>query len=95
MEVKTIKGIDEGTWMEFKALAAKKSLTMGKLLRVMIEKYSKDANEFWDSILSGEKILTDKEAMAMHKTCRELRKERGLRNVPNIWYINPYRIRKS
>ncbi|MEK6934107.1 MAG: hypothetical protein AABW75_04480 [Nanoarchaeota archaeon] len=84
MEVKTIKGIDEGTWIEFKTLAAKKRITMGKLLRVMIEKYSRDSNEFWDSILSGEKILTDKEAKVMHKYSRELRKERGFRDVPNI-----------
>ncbi|MBI2632478.1 hypothetical protein HYW75_05730 [Candidatus Pacearchaeota archaeon] len=84
MEVKTIKGIDEGTWMEFKMLAVKKRLTMGKLLRVMIEKYSKDSNEFWDSILNGDKILTDKDAKAIHKYSRELRKERGFRDVPNI-----------
>ncbi|MEK6889831.1 MAG: hypothetical protein AABX35_01455 [Nanoarchaeota archaeon] len=85
MEVKTIKGIDEGTWMRFKVLAAKKRLTMGKLLHTMVGEYEKKKDEdFWDFILSGERRISDKDADEMEISLKKLRKERGFRDVPNF-----------
>ena len=83
-EVKTIKGVDTETWTDFKTLAAKKRVTMGKLLALMIMEYKKNSDDFWDSILKGEKILSDKEAEDMHKITRKLRKEWGFRHVPDF-----------
>ena len=81
MEVKTIKGIDEETWMKFKILAAKKKITMGRLLGNMVETYERDAEDVWDEILNGKRILSDKEAEEMHKITRKIRKESWVRNA--------------
>jgi len=79
MEVKTIKGINETTWAEFKSLAAKKRVTMGELLKMMVEEYSKNSEEFWDSILNGEKNLSEKEAEEMLSISKKIRKKKGFR----------------
>jgi len=79
MEIKSIKGIDDRTWFEFKALAAKKRLPMGKMLSVIVEEYKKNSDKFWDEILNGEKILSDREARDMNNILKKVRKERGFR----------------
>ncbi len=79
MNIKTIKGIDDETWMKFKILAARKRLTMGKLLADMIEEYNKSSETFWAEILKGERILSDKEADEIENIVKKLRKERGFR----------------
>ncbi len=84
MEIRSIKGVDERTWMQFKVLAIKKRQTMGKLFSDMVEKHAKTNDEFWDGILSGKKIISDKEAEEMYLTVKKLRKDRGFRNGPDI-----------
>ena len=78
-EVKTIKGIDDDTWREFKSLAAKDSLKLGALLKNMLKEYEKTRETFWDKILETEKILTDKEADEFEKIISKKRKEYGFR----------------
>ena len=80
-EVKTIKGVDDETWVKFKMLAAAKRVTMGYLLTTMIKEYEKYANDVWDKILHSGKILSDNEAEDIEKITRKMRKERGFRNV--------------
>ena len=41
---------------------------------------NKDKKNLWDKILSGEKIITDKEAKIKEIEVRKLRKEWGFRN---------------
>ncbi len=81
MDIKTIKGVDEETWMEFKALAVKKRLTMSKLLAAMIKEYSKSANKVWNEILYGRRILSNKEADDLHIITKKIRKESWVRNA--------------
>ncbi len=75
MALKTIKGVREEKWAEFKGMAARNRVTMGKLLEGMIDAYSKYAEEGWKRILHGEKNLSDKEAEEMRKMVSELRKD--------------------
>lgn len=82
--LKTIKSVDEETWIKFKTLAAKKNLTMSKLLASMVRDYERRADEVWDKILHSGKILSDNEAEDMHKMVRKMRKERGFRDVPQF-----------
>ena len=77
--IKTIKGIDGETWAESKSLAAKNKINMGRLFRIMLEEYKRKSEESWNRILSGKKILTDKEAEDMLKIVAEIRKEYGFR----------------
>ncbi len=79
MGLKTIKGVDEKTWNEFKSLAAKRGIRMGKLLEYMIDSYVKDSRHKWETLLSGEKLLSEEEADEMKKIVRELRNEEGFR----------------
>ena len=68
MGLKTIKGVDEKTWNEFKSLAAKRGIRMGKLLEHMIDSYVKDSRHKWEILLNGEKLLSEEEANEMKKT---------------------------
>tara|TARA_Y100000034_G_C6529719_1_gene228212 strand:+ start:223 stop:465 length:243 start_codon:yes stop_codon:yes gene_type:complete len=79
MTLKTIKGINENSWAEFKSLAAKNKIKMGLLFERMLEDYKKKSEESWNLILSGKKILSDKEAENMKKTIEESRREYGFR----------------
>ena len=45
-----------------------------------IEKSKESNRKFWDEILYGEKLMTDKEAEEMIKITRDFRKERGFRD---------------
>jgi hypothetical protein len=77
--VKTIKGVDEETWQEFKSLAAKRKKNMGKFLGELVESYKGNTDAFWEKVFSYGKTLTDKEADEMEKTIAKLRKEKGFR----------------
>lgn len=79
MDVKTIKGVDDETWMKFKVLAAKKRLTMGRLLGDMIDSYDKHAEETWEKILNSGKILSDKEAEELERDVKKIRKAKWFR----------------
>jgi len=77
--IKTIKGVNEESWAEFKSLAVRNRTNMGKLFERMLEEYKKKSEENWKIILSGKKILSDKEADDMLKIVKESRKEYGFR----------------
>mgnify|MGYP001618425623 CR=1 FL=1 len=77
--VKTIKDVDEKSWLEFKSMAAKRNIKMGKLFEQMIEEHKDRGREFWNKILNAGKILSDKEAEDMERFVDELRKEKGFR----------------
>lgn len=74
--LKTIKGIREEKWAEFKSLAARKRISMGRLLENMIAAYSKYTEDAWRRILYMDKALSDKEAEELSKMVKELRKEK-------------------
>jgi len=79
MALKTIKGINEESWSEFKSIAAKDGIKMGKLFEQMLEEYKKKSDEAWKFILSGKKILSDSEARDMKKIAEKSRREYGFR----------------
>ena len=79
--VKTIKGVDEETWSEFKSLAAKDKVKMGRLFEKMVVEYKKKSNEFWSDILKGPRIISDGEAKIMEEAAKKIRKEYGFRNI--------------
>ena len=76
--VKTIKDVDEDTWLEFKSIAVRNKMTMGKLFVDMVEEYKKKTKEFWDDILKGSAVISDEEAM--EETISRIRKEYGFRD---------------
>ena len=77
--VKTIKGIDENAWHEFKSLAAKNKMKGGKFFEKLLEEYKNKADAAWDNILNAGKILSDEEAEHMENLVKRLRKEKGFR----------------
>lgn len=77
--VKTIKDVDENTWLEFKSIAVKSRMRMGELFEDMVEGYKKKTEEFWDDILQGPPILSEEEAKSMEGTVKRVRKEYGFR----------------
>ena len=79
MEIRSIKDVDEETWKEFKALAAKNNLKMSLLLRMMINNFDKDSRDFWKNVLNRKKNLTEEEADKMMRITIESRKEKGFR----------------
>ncbi len=79
MSVKTIKNVDEEAWFELKAMANKSNVPVGKMLEKMVSFYKDKSNKFWSRILSGEKILSDKEAREMENVVKKMRKEHGFR----------------
>lgn len=80
MEVKTIKNVDEETWREFKTLAVKNNIKMSSLLKIMVKEFEKNNEVFWNEILNGEKLMSDKEAEEMRIITSKIRKERGFRD---------------
>ncbi|OIO41307.1 hypothetical protein COU56_02335 [Candidatus Pacearchaeota archaeon CG10_big_fil_rev_8_21_14_0_10_31_9] len=79
MEIKTIKNVDEETWREFKVIAAKNNVKMSALLKMMIKEFEKNNKNFWNEILNGEKLMTDREAEEMKRITANIRKEKGFR----------------
>lgn len=43
-DVRSIKGIDEETWAEFKSLAAKNKMKLGEMFTIMVRDFAK---KFW------------------------------------------------
>jgi len=79
MEIKTIRDVDEGTWNEFKAMAAKSNLKMSLLLKIMVKELERKSEDFWSKILKEGKKLSKDEAEDMLKISESSRKERGFR----------------
>ena len=79
MEIKTIRDVDEGTWNEFKAMAAKSNLKMSLLLKIMVKELERKSEDFWSKILKEGKKLSENEAEDMLKISESSRKERGFR----------------
>jgi len=79
--VKTIKNVNEEAWLEFKSIAAKNKMKMGKLFEDMVEEYKKKTKEFWNDILKGPPLLSEEEAKGMEKTVKGLREEYGFRKI--------------
>ncbi len=77
--MKAIKGVDERTWQEFKLLAVKENVPMGKLFEEMLGFYKRKSEKSWHNILHHKKILSDEEAKKMHEVVKELRSEYGFR----------------
>jgi len=78
-EVKTIKGIDEETWGEFKSFAARNKVKLGTFFKTLVKEHEKNSATFWEKILNGEKILSDTEADDIEKTVTRVRAENGFR----------------
>ena len=79
--IKAIKGVSDESWQEFKALANREHVPMGKLLEEMIERRKEHhANRFWQDLFNTPKALTDEEAEGMLEIVRKLRQERGWRD---------------
>ncbi|MBS3051078.1 MAG: hypothetical protein J4400_02930 [Candidatus Aenigmarchaeota archaeon] len=79
MTTRTIKDVDDETWRKLKMLSAGHDATMGKILKKITNDYEERSRNFWDKILNGEKILSDKEADEMESFVKKLRKEKGFR----------------
>jgi len=79
--IKTIKDVDEEAWLEFKSIAARNNVKMGKLFGNIVKDYKEKSKNIWDEILKGPKILSDDEAEAMLETARAIRKEHGFRKI--------------
>ena len=77
--VKTIKDVDEEAWLEFKSIAARNKMKMGKLFGRIIEDYKEKSKSFWDDILKGPPILSEEEAKSMDETAKRVREEHGFR----------------
>ena len=52
---------------------------MGKLFEKMVNEYEERSEEFWNDILKGEKILSEKEAKDMERIVARLREDVGFR----------------
>lgn len=76
---RTIKGVSYEKWTKLKNLATKEGVSMGNMLENMIDEYSKNADNMWKKILSGEKIISDSDARELLSFVKEFRKERGFR----------------
>ncbi len=79
MATKTIKDVDEETWRRLKMLSAEHDTTIGNMLKKITHNYEEKNRDFWNRILKGEKIITDKEAEEHIALVKKLRKEYGFR----------------
>jgi len=78
-EVKTIKDVDSETWAEFKSFAAKNNVKLGIFFKTLVKEHKKNSSAFWNSILKGEKLLSDSEAKELESSIKNVRKEYGFR----------------
>lgn len=79
--VKTIKDVDEEVWLEFKSIAVRNKMKMGKLFGRMVEDYKEKGRHFWDELLKGPAMLSKEEADTMLDTVKRIRKEYGFRKL--------------
>lgn len=84
MENKCLKGVDEETWRDFKALAIKNNIKMSILLKIMVSEFNRNNRKFWEEILYGEKLMSDKNAEEMLKITKNIRKEKCFRDEPSF-----------
>ncbi|MBU0758298.1 MAG: hypothetical protein KKF44_09590 [Nanoarchaeota archaeon] len=81
-EVKTIKGVDNTSWAEFKSMAAENNKNMGDFFSDLVKFYKeRKAKKFWDDILNGEKLLSDKDADKIKILVKEMRSDYGYRDI--------------
>ncbi len=78
MTTKTIKGVDDQAWNDFKGLAARQGQSMGEFFSSLVSNYPKSNKERWKSIFNSG-FLTDKEAEEIKKDALQFRKELGFR----------------
>jgi len=79
MTTKTIKGVDDETWTEFRAMAVKSKMKTGELFKRMVELHKREQDAAWDKILNHKSFLSDKEAEEMLRIVRASRREYGFR----------------
>jgi hypothetical protein len=80
MVTKAIKGVEEGKWATFKALAAKKDKTVGELFNESVEIIDKqNAESQWEKILEHIKNHPSRLTDADVKRMREFRKRFKMR----------------
>ncbi|MBD3203639.1 hypothetical protein GF327_05050 [Candidatus Woesearchaeota archaeon] len=82
MSTKTIKGVNENTWSEFKSMAAENKKKMGEFFSELVDFYKKKkVKKFWKDVLSVKEPISDYEAIQLRKTVKSLRKESGFRKI--------------
>ena len=79
MALKTIKNVDEETWHRFKMLSVKNKTPMGILLKKMISNYELESRNFWKNVLSGEKILSEKDVAEIKEDTKWIKEDWGFR----------------
>lgn len=75
-EIKTIKGVSDETWAEFKSMAARHEQSMGSFFDILVAFYKQKSKSFWDEILEHKPILSEKEAEELSRYTKAIRKER-------------------
>jgi len=79
MTTKTIKGVDDETWAEFRSIAVKSKMRTGDLFKQMVEMHKRNNDAAWEKILHHKTLINDKEAEEMLRIVRASRKEYGFR----------------
>ncbi len=74
-----MKGVEEEVWAEFRSLAAKNRMKTGQFFEKVIRSYKQDTDDFWNTVLKGEKIISEEEAKSIEMSIKKMRKERGWR----------------
>ena len=77
--VKTIKGINDGTWRKFKSIARKSKIKMGALFEKMVRNYDEREEAAWNRVLHADPIFTESEAEIAKKEILSMRREWGFR----------------
>ena len=77
--VKTIKGVNDESWLEFRNLASRNNMNSGEFFEELVNNYKKTSKNTWKELLNAGKILSDKEADEMMEVVKKLRSERGFR----------------
>jgi predicted secreted protein len=78
-EVRSIKGIDDETWAEFKSLAAQNKMRAADMFRTVVKEYRQKSKNFWEEIRAHKPIFSPKEYEEIEKRMKEFRKEYGWR----------------
>ena len=78
-KVRTIKGVDKEIWQEFKDMAEKNNLKLGSFFKMIVKEHKNESKKFWENLLEGEKIFSDKEARDMKEIVKKVRNEYGFR----------------
>jgi hypothetical protein len=77
-EVKTIKGVDEDVWAEFKSIAAEEKKNMGVLFEDIIKFYKeKKSKKVWENILTVKEPMNEYEAKIVKERIKNFREDFG------------------